>query len=120
MKHILLVDDDQDMIMLIERWLKKEYRVATAISGKDAIEYITKEKPDLVLLDYYMPDMNGPETLKEIRKIQGCTELPVVFLTGMEEVEGDATDIEPSAFWSKSMGKKQLLPAIAELLESIS
>ena len=120
MKHILLVDDDQDMIMLIERWQKKEYRVVVAISGQRCRGGDNKRKNLIWYCLIIMPDMNGPETLKEIRKIQGCTELPVVFLTGMEEVEGDATDIEPSAFWSKSMGKKQLLPAIAELLESIS
>lgn len=117
MKQILLVDDDRDMLLMMERWLKKEYQVQTAASGKEAIAYIHQNRPNLVLLDYMMPDMNGLETLQEIRRNPELEDLSVVILTGLEQPEdaGLLESLHPKAFLSKSMGKKALLSSIADL-----
>ena len=116
-KHILLVDDDNDMLMLIERWLKKEYRVTAASSGQEAIDSIINDRPDLVLLDYVMPEMDGPATLRKIRSNEDIADVKVVFLTGMENMDNEELDgLNPAGFLAKSLGKKKLLPEIDKLL----
>ncbi|MBQ9359805.1 MAG: response regulator [Lachnospiraceae bacterium] len=116
MKKILLVDDDQDMMMLTGRWLKKEYEVATAGSGQEALDYLKSDKPDLVLLDFMMPEMDGPATLKAIRENADTSELPVYFLTGAEDAESmeKVKELNPQGFLPKSLGKKGLMAALEE------
>lgn len=87
MKHILIVDDDPIMLRLIKAELKDHYNVATAISGKIALNFLQKRKTDLILLDYEMPEENGPEVLEKIRKSDELKDIPVVFLTGINEKE---------------------------------
>ena len=68
MKQILVVDDDMMITGLLSEYLRKSgYRVVTACNGREAIESIETETPNLVLLDIEMPEMNGIETLKKIK-----------------------------------------------------
>ena len=127
MSHILLVDDDEDMLALTGRWLEKAgYRVSKAPSGKEALALIEEEKPDLVLLDYAMPDMNGPEVLKEIRLREtiGLALVPenrkitVLFRTGLDDPDAANQEGEYRAdgIVSKSEGKPGLMKAVAAAL----
>lgn len=116
-KTILLVDDDTDMIIMEERWLKKEgYQVVTASSGQEALDVLKAVKPELVLLDYSMPGMDGVATLREIRKDPLTSQLPVFFLTGMEDMNSReiAGELNPQGFLSKALGKKAVIEAISE------
>ena len=62
MERILLVDDDEDMMMLTSRWLSKEgYDVTMKTSGKAALSFLDENEVDLVILDYAMPEMDGPD-----------------------------------------------------------
>ena len=108
---LLLVDDDEDFLALSKRWLKNDYSVTAVHSGKEALEYLEGNRPDLMLLDYEMPEMDGPAVLESIRKTPGLEDLPVVFLTGTEDREHvkRAEDLRPEGFLTKSMGKKGLL-----------
>ncbi|MBR0118819.1 MAG: response regulator, partial [Eubacterium sp.] len=112
--HILLVDDDSDYLALIGRWLKKDYRVSTINSGEQALAYLQTETPDLVLLDYAMPEVSGVEVLEQIRSNQDTADLPVVFLTGTEDrkIVKAAEALKPQGFLLKSMGKSELLMAV--------
>lgn len=117
MSLILLVDDDEDMIKLTERWLTKAgYEVNTATSGEGAIESVNKEKPDLVLLDYAMPGMDGPETLRVIREKN--TDLPVLFRTGKDDsdIEKACEEYNANGIVSKADGKPKLLEAVKKVL----
>lgn len=120
MKHILLVDDDEDMMRLTERWLTKaDYTVSTATSGQGALDLLMRDgaRPDLILLDYAMPEMDGPETLKAIRAQEGLREIPVLFRTGKEDE--DALQLMESlhaGIVSKADGKPGLLAAIKSVL----
>lgn len=119
-KKILLVDDDEDMLMLTGRWLKKAgYEVICASSGADAIAYLKDENKDLMLLDFSMPGMDGIATLREIRNTPEISATPVIFLTGMEEEEtkNAAKDLNPAGFISKSAGKQTILSALSEFFE---
>ena len=80
-KKILIIDDDGAMLRMMKTWLSVKYRVYMASSGKIAISFLMQNPVDLILLDYEMPVMNGPEVLKEIRNTQALRDMPVIFLT---------------------------------------
>lgn len=79
-KKVLLIDDEADFVMImgkrIEHW---GYELLTASSGKEGLEAVGQKHPDVVVLDYMMPEMDGVATLKEIRKVN--KEIPVIMLT---------------------------------------
>ena len=83
LSKILIVDDDIDSLEISRFSLmtNKEYDVDTCLSGREALEKIKEIEPELILLDVLMPEMDGIETLKEIRRIPGYEEVPVIFLT---------------------------------------
>ena len=85
-RSILLVDDEPlNRDMLSRRLGKAGYEVATASDGTDALAQIQAKRPDLVLLDLLMPGMSGLDVLREIRRTDDPTELPVVVATALHE-----------------------------------
>ena len=81
MKTILLVDDDAVMIRTLREGLSTSYKVLPANGGANALKMLEKVKPDLILLDYEMPGMNGPQVLESLRANPATAEIPVMFLT---------------------------------------
>lgn len=83
MKHkILIVDDESDVVQLLKDYFEiNGYDVLTAYSGNEAIKQVNK-KPDLVLLDINMPDINGYEVCSQIREVVSC---PIIFLSARIE-----------------------------------
>lgn len=78
---ILIVDDDNDVRAMIKRALHElGYPAVEAQDGKTALAMMAEEKPDLVILDYMMPGMDGAEVAREIAAID--PELPIIFSTG--------------------------------------
>ncbi len=117
MSKILLVDDDADMLAMVERWLVKGgYEVTKVTSGQAALDAMTAAKPDLVLLDYAMPEMDGPAVLKEIRGREDLSGVPVLYRTGMEDTSFDADGVSPDGIVPKSEGKPALMQAIEKAL----
>lgn len=88
---ILYIDDDINMLNSGEDILVNAgYNVSLAKSGSQALKLLSRNTGyDLILLDVDMPEMDGYETFEEIRKISGCEDIPIIFLTGM-----DAPDFE--------------------------
>src|ERR1041385_1488684 len=81
MKTILVADDEKDIVDLVKYNLKKEgYAVLTASTGKEALEQ-AQHQPQLVLLDIMMPEYDGIEVLKQLKKNQRTNRIPVIFLT---------------------------------------
>ena len=81
-KKILAVDDERHIVRLVQVNLERAgYEVVTAYDGKDALEKVASEQPDLVVLDVMMPYMDGFEVLQNLRKNQATRELPVIMLT---------------------------------------
>ena len=78
---ILAVDDDPITVQMLKMLLEIRYNVITVTSGRDALLYLEKNRPDIVLMDLLMPEMNGLETMQRMREIEGCQHIPVVFLT---------------------------------------
>jgi two-component system alkaline phosphatase synthesis response regulator PhoP len=91
-KKILLVDDEQDIVEFLEYNLRQEgFEVITAYNGKEAISKLS-QKPDLIILDVLMPEMDGYATCKTIREIPEFKTTPVLFLTAkvseIDEIKG--------------------------------
>ena len=83
---ILVVDDDPDILEFLSYNLKKEeYEVAEALNGKVALQIAEKFKPDLILLDVMMPEMDGIQTCQELRKNSMFKDIFIVFLTARIE-----------------------------------
>ena len=79
---ILAVDDEKHIVRLVQINLQKEgYDVITASNGKEALERIAAEKPDLVIMDVMMPQMDGFEALKTLKSQPETVNLPVIMLT---------------------------------------
>ena len=86
MSKVLIVDDEAEIVDFLENFLKRfKIESEKAYNGKDAISVYQKVKPDWVLLDIKMPDMDGLEVLKELQKTE--SDLKVIMITGREDKE---------------------------------
>ena len=119
-KHILIVDDDAQMLKTIKRFLEDKYDVATAISGNLALRFLQKKHTDLVLLDYEMPQMKGSEVLEQIRSNDATQNIPVIFLTGMADREKiqQVLSLNPQGYILKPTDKETLHAKLAAVLHS--
>ena len=82
---ILAVDDNSISLATIEQALKEKYEVTPLNSGVRALQYLKKNKPDLILLDVRMASKDGVETLREIREMEDCQNIPVIMLTSQND-----------------------------------
>lgn len=81
-KKILLVDDEDDIRKVVTFRLKKAgYEVLAAVNGKEGVEAVKKYLPDLVIMDYRMPVMDGVEASKRITQDSATKHIPVLFMT---------------------------------------
>lgn len=85
-KTILVVDDFQSNLIFIKQVLSDIYDVAIAASGEQALKYLRTNIPDLIILDIWMPEMDGIETLQRIREAPRGASIPVLFLTSQADV----------------------------------
>jgi two-component system alkaline phosphatase synthesis response regulator PhoP len=85
-KKILAIDDENDVLLIMKSALGSEgYEVLTANNGYDAIAVAQDEKPDLIILDLMMPEMNGFEVLDSLRESEATMRIPIIALTGLSE-----------------------------------
>lgn len=119
-KTILVVDDSPMFLRTIRAVLAKKYNVLFATSGHLAITTIAKEKPDLVLLDYTMPECDGAETLKMIRADDDMKDIPVVFLTANAKKENvmKVLELKPDDYLLKPPSEARLFATIEDVLNN--
>lgn len=118
-RHILVIDDEPEQLMVIKEQLKEFYRVTVLNGGKDVFKVLDKTKVDLILLDYMMPEMDGPHVLQTIRERPEYADIPVVFLTGMAEREAVLqlfVDYMPQGYVLKPSKKSEL---VAKIIDAI-
>jgi len=97
-QKILIVDDEQDNIRILAEILKGKYKLIGARNGETAMKCITSgEKPDLILLDIMMPDMDGYEVLRRVKAEAETNDIPVIFVTAMGKEGSEVRGLEMGA-----------------------
>lgn len=119
MKRILVVDDNKFNCAVVKQTLTTLYEVVVANSGNEALDFLKKEKADLILMDIEMPHMDGRETLKRIRQNPDWAKIPVIFLTAYTNAEMEAECLNAGAddFISKPFVPIVMLTRVARILE---
>lgn len=85
-KKVLVVDDDPVVVRLVKELLKSQgFQVESAKDGIDAMVIVKKEKPDLIVLDIMMPELNGYDVLRTLKFTDEYKEIPVLLLTAREQ-----------------------------------
>lgn len=103
---LLLVDDDPTLRLIAEKKLAQQgYRIKTVGTGQECLRCCAEQPPDLLLLDYELPDMSGAEVCKRLREGSGCAEKPVLFITGKDDYASIETAFKAGAtdFLSKPL-----------------
>ena len=117
---ILLVDDEKDILEFLSYNLKKEsFDVRTCLNGEQAIEEARKFKPDLIILDVMMPEMDGITACSEIRKISDLKDVLILFLTARSEEYSELAGFDAGAddYVTKPIKPKLLISRIKALLK---
>lgn len=117
-KHILIVDDDPTTLKTLRYYLQETYRVTAISSGRVAMDFLSKYRPDLILLDYLMPGDNGAAVLKDIQGREETRKIPVYFLTGQTDTDTirECLALHPAGYIVKPVAKGALLAKMKEAL----
>lgn len=122
MKKILIVDDDDINLKVASKILKPFNKVISVPSGKMALDYLTKDTPDLVLLDVHMPEMDGFEVFEQIKTNYSEKDIPVIFLTADHDRDTEVKGFEAGAydFIAKPFIAEIMLKRVNRILELTS
>ncbi|MCK5735382.1 MAG: response regulator, partial [Spirochaetaceae bacterium] len=94
---ILVVDDTEEIIDILVEYLGSSYNVMVAMDGENALEIISSEKPDLILLDILMPGLDGYTVCKRIKDNPKTRDIPVIFLTSLSDTQDEKMGLQLGA-----------------------
>ena len=119
-RTILAVDDSGIILRKIKALLEDTYQVVLANSGAMAIKYLTLNTPDLILLDYAMPIVDGSQIMQMLREDPEFHHIPIIFLTGKNDAETvkNVMSLKPDGYLLKSMNPQKLHAAIDDFFAS--
>jgi two-component system alkaline phosphatase synthesis response regulator PhoP/two-component system response regulator VicR len=122
-KKILAVDDERHIVRLVEVNLQRAgYEVVTAYDGREALEKVKAENPDLVVLDVMMPYMDGFEVLKNLKADPATAEIPVIMLTAKAQdadvFRGWQSGVD--CYLTKPFNPMELLTFVKRIFDSLS
>ncbi len=115
----MIVDDNPDIVTIVKTLLEgKGYKVQSAYSGQEVFILLTKEKPDLIILDIMMPRMDGVEVLTRLKSDSNTRTIPVILLTAKQPDEAiyGGYDIWADSYITKPFTNPQLLNVINRLI----
>lgn len=119
---VLVVDDDPDILDLLEATLMDEFELEKASTGNEALEVLKSKCPNLLVLDYLLPDLTGPEICKIIRKDTLLSNTPILMLTGKGEIQDKVAGLEAGAddYMLKPFDPKELVARVRMLIRRSS
>jgi CheY-like chemotaxis protein len=116
MTKLMLIDDDQTMVRLLRTLLEMDgYNIVVPKAWDEIIDTIREEQPDLILIDYFLPHMEGLEVIKELRASKDLSKVRVVMTSGMDVTE-QCREAGADAFLLKPYTPEVLLATIQENL----
>jgi DNA-binding response OmpR family regulator len=121
-KKILVVEDEPEIAQLVTHYLEKEgFRTITALNGFEAIKKVKEDKPDLVILDLMLPELDGIEVCKRLRATPNTAMLPIVMLTAKAEESDTIVGLELGAddYVTKPFSPKALVARIKSLFRRL-
>ncbi len=116
---ILIVDDDPDLAMIMKMILSHAgFEAHSVLSGQEALDWLGKRTPDLILLDLMMPDINGFTILRKLRASETTSSLPVVILTAKadQKTRMESQSAGADAFLTKPINSKSLIEYVRRAL----
>ncbi|MDR3230170.1 MAG: response regulator, partial [Synergistaceae bacterium] len=118
-RKVLIVDDEITSLRVLQSVLKDVYDTAPARSGEQALNYLQRFTPDIILLDIDMPVMNGYEVLGRLKSEPRWKDIPVIFLTGREGVESEVRGLSLGAvdYMQKPINEELVLARLNTHLE---
>lgn len=120
---ILIVDDGMSNVLLLKVLLTNEkFAIATASNGRQALEQVEKENPDLVLLDVMMPDMSGFEVAQHLKSNPNTADIPIIFLTALNSTADIVKGFQVGAndFISKPFNKEELIIRVTHQISLVA
>lgn len=113
-KELLIVDDDESYLKLIKKWMSESHKATAVKSGLQALKYLEGHRPDLVLLDYEMPEITGGDVLTKMREKPETADIPVFFLTGNADPEflEKIAELNPDGYLLKTMRRSEIAAAV--------
>lgn len=117
---ILIVDDSRTIVALINSILKEDYDTITASNGLEAIEVYNRAKPDLILMDVEMPEMDGFEACKKIKTQSKGTFIPIIFITSKGDLQSMKTGLKAGAedYLTKPFEPEELVARVQAVLRT--
>lgn len=118
-KHVLIVDDDRNVLKLLKTALSEKYEVTAMLNGKMAEKYLETKTADLILLDHEMPVESGLEVFQKIKANKEKSNIPVIFLTGTSDSSKikEILSLHPKGYMLKPVNVDKLLASIADALK---
>jgi DNA-binding response OmpR family regulator len=120
--RIMVVDDDQDTVVILARHLQREGFVPVPVSsGTECLKLIRDENIDVILLDLMMPDMDGFQVIKALKKDPETSEIPVIMITARDDVDArtEGMRLGVSDFLAKPVFRRQLATRVRAQLEVV-
>lgn len=95
--QLLIAEDDPDLNMLLYQQLSEEYRIIRTFNGKEAMQLLKEEAPDLILTDIMMPEMDGIQFVEQVMADRDCSHVPIIVLSALEQ------DVEDMKLWREGI-----------------
>lgn len=121
-KKILIVEDERDILQLVKMYLEKEgFRTLTASTGGEALKQVQAEKPDLLILDLMLPEIDGLEVCKRLRASSQTAMLPIIMLTAKAEESDTVIGLELGAddYVTKPFSPKTLVARVKAMFRRL-
>jgi DNA-binding NtrC family response regulator len=111
-KKILICDDEEDILELCSHILRKEYEVGVAQNVTDIVELVEEHTPHLILLDLWMPQIGGEESVKLLKANKKTKHIPVLLFSAHDDIENIVAQTGANGFLQKPFNSAELIAAI--------